>query len=417
MIKRGRKWRNWSGSVSATPRTVFNPIHIEEVVEAVNLCRKENRTLRVLGSGYSFTPIAASDDALLSLDRMQGILHVDREANTATIWAGTKLKMLGELLHSEGMAQENLGDVDAHSIAGAIGTGTHGSGLAFGNISTQVIGLTVVTGSGEVIDCTERSHPELFKALQLSLGVLGVIVQVTLRLRPSYRLRCESERAPLSTCLEKMEALASTNRNFEFHWFPFAESCYIYTMNETEEHAAERSISGYLKDVWLGNSLFGTLPTLGERVDQSHLAFAKKRLVRCYEMEYNLPVESLRIVIKEMRERMALENYGAHLPIKCGFVKGDSIWLSPAYGRDSAYIAVRLPRGKLNERYVEDMERIFLRHGGRPHWGKLHSLRARQFKIAYPMWNSFLETRKWMDPDGIFLSPYLRELFFDELED
>jgi len=240
MIKSGRKWRNWSGIVSATPTTVLYPQHIEEVAEAVKLCRKEGRTLRVLGSGHSFTAIAASEDVFVSLDRMQGILHMDREACTATVWAGTKLRMLGELLHSEGLAQENLGDIDVQSIAGAISTGTHGTGLAFGNIATQVIGLTVVTGAGEVLDVTEKSHPELFKALQISLGALGVIVQVTLRLRPSYKLKYESSRVPLTECLERLDQYSRSHRNFEFYWFPYAEPCQLKIMNETEEPAASR---------------------------------------------------------------------------------------------------------------------------------------------------------------------------------
>ncbi|MBO9597773.1 MAG: FAD-binding protein, partial [Cohnella sp.] len=197
MKKSGHKWRNWSGIVRTTPLDVFYPSSIEEIVDLVRLCRREGRHLRVVGSGHSFTAVAASDDVLVSLDKMQGIVEVDVAARTATVWAGTKLKLLGELLHAEGLAQENLGDIDVQSIAGAISTGTHGTGTAFGTIATQVVGLTVITGAGEIISCTESSHPELFKALQVSLGSLGVIAQVTLRLRPSYKLSYESARVPL----------------------------------------------------------------------------------------------------------------------------------------------------------------------------------------------------------------------------
>ncbi|QJD84422.1 D-arabinono-1,4-lactone oxidase [Cohnella herbarum] len=432
MRKSGRKWSNWSGLVKATPQTVVYPSHVEEVVDVVKLCRKDGRTLRVVGSGHSFTPLAASDDVLLSLDRMQGLLKVDMEARTAIAWAGTKLKTLGELLHTEGLAQENLGDIDVQSIAGAISTGTHGTGLQFGNISTQVVGLTVVTGTGEVMDCNEQSHPELFKAMQISLGALGIIVKVTLRLRPSYRLSYESARVPLSDCLDRLPVLASEHRNFEFYWFPYAEPCQLKMMNETEKPATPSRFSSYVSDVIMENAVFGALskvckyipplsasvsrlcasavPTNG-KIEQSHKIYATKRLVRFNEMEYNLPVEAMETVIREMRETMAREKYRVFFPIECRFAREDDIWLSPAYGRNSAYIAVHMYRGMPHEKYFADMERIFLRHGGRPHWGKMHSLNADRLSALYPKWDKFLAFRALMDPDGIFLSPYLRRIF------
>jgi len=435
MIKSGRIWRNWSGIVEATPRTVFYPLHIEEVTDIVRKCREEGRTLRVLGSGHSFTALAASDDVFLSLDRMQGLLSVDPDSCTATVWAGTKLKMLGELLHSEGLAQENLGDIDVQSIAGAISTGTHGTGLAFGNVSTQVVGMTVVTGTGEVLDVTEHSHPELFRALQVSLGSLGIIVQVTLRLRPSYKLRYESSRVPLSDCLESLDSLARDNRNFEFYWFPYAEPCQLKKLNETDEEVTSNKIGSYVSDVLLENAVFGALSSLSRRipgtssavsricaaavptnrkVDYSHRVYATTRLVRFNEMEYNLPIGAMADAIREMRETMSRERYRVHFPIECRFAKGDSIWLSPAYERNSAYIAVHMYKGMPYERYFADMERIFLRYGGRPHWGKLHGLTSERLRAAYPMWDRFMETRGRMDPDGVFLTPYLRRLFFGE---
>jgi FAD-linked oxidoreductase len=434
MIKSGRKWRNWSGIVAATPETVIYPLHIDEVAGIVKRCREEGLKLRVVGSGHSFTAIAASNNVLLSLDRMQGVLHVDREACTVTAWAGTKLRILGELLHSEGLAQENLGDIDVQSIAGAISTGTHGTGVAFGNISTQVTGMTIVTGTGEVVEVTEKAQPELFKALQISLGSLGIIVQVTLRVRPAYKLRYESSRVPLSSCLEQLDSLARGHRNFEFYWFPYAEPCQLKMLNETAEPVTPNKLGGYVSEVVLENAVFGALSALCRRlprispsvsrlcaaavptsskVDYSHRVYATKRLVRFNEMEYNLPIEAMEPVIREMRERMASESYRVHFPIECRFAKGDQIWLSPAYGRDSAYIAVHMYRGMPFERYFADMERIFLHYGGRPHWGKLHTLKARELRAAYPMWNPFHEMRRRLDPDGIFLTSYLQELFVE----
>ncbi|MFC5406994.1 D-arabinono-1,4-lactone oxidase [Cohnella soli] len=432
MINKGCRWSNWSGIEKAKPRTVLYPVHIEEVVEAVQMCRREGRKLRVVGSGHSFTALVTTDDIMMSLDNMQGVLETNPAALTATVWAGTKLKALGELLHTEGLAQENLGDIDMQSIAGAISTGTHGTGLSFGNISTQVIGITVVTGTGEVLDVTEQSHPDLFKGLQISLGALGIIVQVKLRLRPAYRLRYESSRVPIEECLKRMPDLMVSHRNFEFYWFPYAEPCQLKTMDETEEPETHRGIGGYVSDVLLENAAFGVLSKLskwipgmsapvsrlcaalvptGGRVGHSHKVYATTRLVRFNEMEYNLPAEQMANVIREMREAMAHGKYRVHFPVECRFAKGDDIWLSPAYGRDSAYIAVHMYKGMPHERYFADMESIFLKYGGRPHWGKLHNLTAERLRDAYPMWESFHELRRRLDPDGIFLNPYLIRIF------
>lgn len=425
-------WSNWSGLVQATPRTVLYPDSIESVVNAVKLCRSEGRRLRVVGSGHSFTPIVATNDILVSLDRMQGLVRVNPEARTATVWAGTKLKLLGELLFEKGLAQENMGDIDVQSIAGAISTGTHGTGPKFGTISTQVIGLTIVTGKGEVLECTAESHPEWFKAMQVSLGSLGIIVQVTLKLQPAFKMKYESQRMPLSECLQQLPTLANSHRHFEFYWFPYADPCQIKLMNVTEEAVTENKLKDYVNDVLLENTAFKGLSELcrkmpslsatvsrlsasqvpvGSKVNYSHRIFATQRLVRFNEMEYNLPVESMSAVIKEMRETMSRAKFNVHFPIECRFAKGDDIWLSPAYGRESAYIAIHMYKGMPHEEYFAAMEQIFLRYGGRPHWGKLHSLQADQLQSLYPKWQQFCEVRNELDPDGIFLNDYLMRLF------
>ncbi len=401
-------------------------------MDIVQWCRREGRKLRVVGSGHSFTAIAASNDVLMSLDHLQGIVRVDQEARTATVWAGTKLKRLGEALFSHGLSQENLGDIDVQSIAGAISTGTHGTGLTFGNISTQVIGMTVVTGQGEVLECTPQSHPEWFKAMQISLGVLGVIVQVTLRLEAAYKLEYESRRLPITDCLTQLTQLAGENRHFEFFWFPYAEPCQIKLMNITEREVSTRKLQDYFNEVVMENAFFGLLSEMcrllprtsaaisrlsasqvpvGRKVSHSHRLFATKRLVRFHEMEYSLPSEAMAEVIKEMQAALSKQRFHVHFPVECRYAKGDDIWLSPAYGRDSAYIAVHMYKGMPYEAYFRAMEEIFLHYGGRPHWGKMHTLQAPQFENRYPMWSAFQNVREELDPDQLFMNEYLSRIF------
>ncbi|MFF2481093.1 D-arabinono-1,4-lactone oxidase [Paenibacillus sp. NPDC058071] len=428
----GKLWSNWSGSVTARPQEIRMPRSVDEVAEAVRVCRREGRRLRIVGSGHSFTPIAATDELLISLDGLQGIVGVDPEGFTATVWAGTKLKLLGELLFENGLSQENLGDIDVQSIAGAVSTGTHGTGISFGNISTQVVGVKIVAGTGEVLDVTRESHPDWFKAMQVSLGSLGIIVQLTLKLRPSYKLEYESRRMLLDDCLQQLEPLREANRHFEFYWFPYAKPSQIKVMNITDKEATGRKVWDHISDVWIENSLFGLLSEMsrklpgtskaisrlsasqvpvGRKVNYSHRIFATQRLVRFNEMEYNLPAEAMADVIREMREKIERERYRVHFPIECRYAKGDDIWLSPAYDRDSAYIAVHMFKGMPHERYFADMEEIFLRYGGRPHWGKMHGLQAGQLAERYPMWRAFKAVREELDPDGLLLNDYLRKIF------
>ncbi|WP_157060234.1 D-arabinono-1,4-lactone oxidase [Paenibacillus sp. P22] len=425
-------WSNWSGSVQASPRTVLYPESVEAVAEAVMMCRREGRKLRTVGSGHSFTPIAASDDVLLSLDRMQGLVSIDVDASTAVVWAGTKLKRLGIMLHEHGFAQENLGDIDVQSIAGAISTGTHGTGKEFGSLSTQVLGLTVVTGTGEVLECTPESHPLHFKALQVSVGLLGVIVQVKLRLQPAYKMEYVSRKLPLGEALEQLPALSADNRHFEFFWFPYADPCQIKVMNLTDKEITNSPIKDYISDVLIENTFFGFVSELcrkrprvsasvsrfsasqvpvGRKVNYSHRLFSTERSVRFVEMEYNLPAEAMASAIREMREEMERLRYDVHFPVECRYAKGDDIWLSPAYGRDSAYIAVHMYKGMPHEAYFRAMEAIFLRHGGRPHWGKMHFLDGDRLRELYPRWSSFLAVREELDPDGIFLNGHMEKLF------
>ncbi|QJC51081.1 FAD-binding protein [Paenibacillus albicereus] len=426
------RWTNWAGNVVAEPAEVVYPASVEETAEAVRRCRREGRKLRVVGSGHSFTPIAASDGMMLSLDRMQGLIELDEEAGTALVWGGTKLRRLGRLLHERGWAQENLGDIDVQSIAGAIATGTHGTGRGFGNISTQAVELTVVTGAGDIVTCSESSHSDWFKALQVSAGMLGVIVQVRLRLQRAFRMEYSSSTLPLGDCLGRLDELADGNRHFEFFWFPYAEPCQIKRMNPTERPSVERPVRDYISDVLVENKLFGLLsegcrlfPSLaprisrlsassvpvGTKVSDSYRLFATERSVKFVEMEYNVPAEAMAPVIREMRAEMERQRYRVHFPVECRYAKGDDIPLSPAYGRDSAYIAVHMYKGMPHEAYFAAMERIFLAHGGRPHWGKLHSLGAAQLRGLYPRWDSFAAARRELDPDGVFLSGPMARLF------
>ena len=425
-------WSNWSGSVTSSPAAIRYPASLDEIVAIVRECRERGCGLRVVGAGHSFTPLAWTDGVLVSLDRYTGLEHVDTAAWQATARAGTPIKSLGELLFAHGLGQENLGDIDVQSIAGAISTGTHGSGAALGSISTQVAGLTLITAAGEVVECSETHNREIFKAAQVSLGALGIITSVTLQLVPAYRLDYTWRRQTLDACLAHVEDDKRENRNFEFFWLPYSDGVLAKCMNVTDAPAQPKNALRQFNELALENgalwafselcrrfpaasprvsALLSRLISGGRDVNHSHKIFATPRMVKFQEMEYSLPAENFVAALRAIDACIRRERFLVHFPIECRFVRADDIYLSPAYGRDSAYIAAHMYKGMAYRAYFDAVEAILRSYGGRPHWGKMHSLTARELRPLYPRWDDFQAVRRRLDPGGLFLNPYLRTRF------
>lgn len=425
-------WKNWSQSVVAQPQEIVKPKTLQELISIVNQCANSNTSLRVVGAGHSFTPLAATSEILVSLDYLTGIDRVDQEQQLVTLWAGTRLKDIGPMLYEHGFAMENLGDINEQSIAGAISTGTHGTGVNFKSLSNQVAGLTILTASGELLEINRNENDNFFEAARLSLGMLGIIVKVTLKVVPAYSLYAKSYRLTLEQGFHQLKSLKENNRNFEFFWFPFTKTIQVKTLNEIKVHHNERQKQQFFSKFVMENGLFFVLSEMsrnipntakavsqisalgvpvGESVNISYEQYATPRLVKFNEMEYCVPQAALEDVIYELDELIKREKIEVHFPIECRFVKADSIWLSPSYERNSAYIGIHMYKGMELGDYFDKAEEIFLRYDGRPHWGKMHSLTFNQLQEMYPKFDDFLQVRKQLDPNGLFLNEYLRTLF------
>ena len=422
--------QNWSGIVQFTPKQIHTPATETALIDLVKTCHSQKRHIRVIGSGHSFTRLIETDDMLISLDNLHGVINVDKEANQVTVWAGTKIKALGELLASVGMAQINLGDIDVQSIAGAISTGTHGSGATLGSIATQVIGLRLITANGDAVDCSETENRAIFKAAQVSLGALGIITQVTIQCMPAYTLDYHWYKQRFQDVLSNLDTLKA-NRHFEFYWIPHTETTLVKTMTITEQPAQKKSLFRRFNENVIENmALWGfsaaarqfpgqssriarwmaALISNGHDVTASHETFATVRMVKFQEMEYNIPAEHFTECLCAIKDAITAEDVNVHFPIECRFVAADDIPLSPAYQRDSAYIAVHMFKGMEYRPYFDLVEAIFRRYDGRPHWGKLHTRTAAELRTLYPEWDVFMALRAELDPDGIFLNDYLRTL-------
>ena len=422
--------RNWAGDVRWRPERLDRPESEEELVASV---RSSARPIRVMGAGHSFNALCATAHQTILLDKLSGLLSVDREQNVATVRAGTRLRALGPLLAREGFAVENLGDVDTQTLGGALATGTHGTGMRLGCIATQVAELTLITASGERLTLSRQKDEKRFRAAAVSLGALGIVSQVRLKVCPAYRLSEVRRRIPLEECLASVAASASLHRHFEFFWFPYSDLVLTKTLDQVSagEDPPSRPRS-FLTNLLLENVAFwlacqtsrvvpAWTPAINafcaramdesESLGPPHRIFPTPRLVRFHEMEYAVPAERGPDCVRELRELILRRKLPVSFPIEYRYVGQDDLFLSPFFGRDSATISVMVFHPATYRAYFEGAEAIFRNHSGRPHWGKKHNAGPTWLRRVYPSWDEFLEVREELDPTGRFLNPHLRGLF------
>src|SRR5215210_5408336 len=413
-------WSNWSRGQSCAPAEHVRPGTRAELAAAVS----HGGAVRVAGAGHSFSGGVPTEGTLLSLDRLDRVLDVDRASGLVRVEAGIGLRQLVRALHADGLALPNLGDVDAQSLAGALATGTHGTGLGLGNLSTAVAGMELVLADGS--ERVLEGGDEL-RAARVGLGALGVVVAVTLRCVPAFRLHAVDEPRPLEEVLVALDAHVEGNDHFELFTFPHSPLALTRTNNRTEAPASpRRPRREWLQDVALDNHAFGlvnrvarraprAIPALNrvagrsasrrERVAESFEVFASPRLVRFEEMEYALPRARAAEAVRACRAILA--RHPVSFPIELRFSAGDDALLSPAHARETAYVAVHLFEGMAFETPFREVEALLRGWGGRPHWGKRSFLGAAELAPAYPRWADFAAVRERLDPGGRFVNAWI----------
>jgi FAD/FMN-containing dehydrogenase len=401
------EWSNWSGSVTCHPVELLTPADEGAVAAIVRRAADSARTVRVCGTGHSFTPLCATDDVLLSLDRLTGIESVDVDSRRGWVRAGTKIHQIGEPLARHGLALANQGDVDVQAIAGAISTGTHGTGPTLGSISTQLVGLRMVTAAGQVVEISAASNQEAFRAAQVALGSLGVVVAVQLQLLPLYRLHEQVRREPLSECLDKLDHRISENRHFEFFWYPTDDMAFTKTLNPTDRPPTDQPTA----TTGTRQPAAGLSSAERDRVADSWRIFPTVRENRFNEMEFSVPAEQGVACFEAIRELMRNRHQSVAWPVEYRTQAGDDIFLSPASGRATVAISIHQAAHLPHAEFFADAEAIFRRHAGRPHWAKMHSLSRRELRPLYEHWDQFQAVRTQLDPEGRFLNEHLRRLF------
>jgi L-gulono-1,4-lactone dehydrogenase len=429
-----RVWRNWARTATATPARWCLPRSEADISAAVKDAAAAGLTVRALGSGHSFTAAAATSGVALDLSGWTGIVAADTRTGLVTVRSGTTLRALSAELAGLGLALANLGDIDVQTVAGALSTGTHGTGARLGGLATQIESLELVLADGSVVTCSASSRPELFRAARIGLGALGVITTVTLRCVPSFTLQADERPVPVEEVLEQFDALAAANDHVEFYWFPYGRQALVKRNNRVRPGAAGSvpPVMPRWRRFWefevMENAAFGTLCRLGRArprlipalnrfasaalssrsyTDASHRVFVTPRRVRFTESEYAVPRESLGHVIAELRRAVPRLADPVMFPVEVRVAAADDIWLSTAYGRESAYVAIHQYAGLPYRAYFDRFESIVAEVAGRPHWGKMHSLDAGRLGALYPRFDDFRRVRAEVDPEGRFGNSYL----------
>jgi L-gulonolactone oxidase len=404
------------------------PSDREELAEVVAAAAAAGRKISVAASGHSFTETAMTDDTMIDAGLLSGVLDADRSSGLVKVGGGTVLAELNQRLHELGLGMENLGDIDRQTVAGAISTGTHGTGAKLRNISSQVVAMEMVLADGSVRELTAEGDPDLLRAARVSIGSLGAIVSVTLRCLPAFTLHRVDKPEPREAVLDSFQERADAHEHFELFTFPYADSALVLERNRTEGLPRPRSRSAaFLNDVVLenwaleavsaaGKAMPRAIPSLSRfaarlasgstSTDRSDRIFANERRVRFTEMEYGVPREHGPEAARRVIEWVRSNRYPVFFPIEMRVTAADDALISPSHERDTAYIAVHQYRGMEWRPYFEAVEAIMNEYGGRPHWGKRHFQTAVTLAERYPRWDAFLAAREELDPGHAFTNEY-----------
>jgi L-gulono-1,4-lactone dehydrogenase len=437
VTSRSTQWTNWAQTTSCRPTRIAVPADPAEVVAVLSAARRDGLRVKPLGSGHSFSPIAATDGVQVRLDRLTGLLGVDADSASgtgmATVAAGTPLRVLNAELARLGLGLANMGDIDAQTVSGAIATGTHGSGRASASLSALVDGLEVALPDGSLVTCSADHEPDLFQAGRLGLGALGIVTSVTFRVERAFRLRAVEEPGHLDDLLERFDEYAASE-HVDVHWLPFTDAVLTKRYSRTDEplrplsrpsawwtgvgenagvELIQRITRAAPRYTPLANAVAARLIPARDYVDFAPSVFTSIRKVRFHEMEYALPRRVAVAAIREFRRLTARGPWRIAFPVQVRVAPADDVWLSPAYERETVYVACHAyPRTDYRSWFAA-AEELFVSYGGRPHWGKLHTRDAAHLTRTYPRLADFRRVRARVDPARLMGNEYLDRILGD----
>ncbi|MCF8276797.1 MAG: FAD-binding protein [Flavobacteriales bacterium] len=423
------EWQNWAGNVKFTPNEVAYPESTEDVVQLV----KTGRKIRCIGTGHSWSELAPTEDILMATDGLNQVLSVDTVTNLATIQAGAKLEHLNLILWAKGYAFSNLGSIARQSLAGAISTATHGSGIHHQILASQAERFTMVKADGEVLEVDRKANPELFKTAIISIGSLGIITEMTIRVVPKFNLHERSGLMDFEEVCDNILDWVKHENHIKMWWFPHTDKMMVYRYNTTYEPENDSRFRQKFMDEWVSVHAYrlmlwwadrkpirrkwvnqqivkGMLPNV-DRIERSYKVFNVPEPPIHRETEWAFDLSLTPVLLREYKRMVEEKGHLINFIQEIRFVKGDDFALSPCYGRDSVYVGAYNADNRGWDQLLSDFEEMAVKHNGRPHWGKEFTLDSEYLRSVYPQWNAFQKLKRDLDPDGQFSSPFISRLF------
>ena len=429
-----RKWQNWARTASATPLDVVAAVDPQQLAAQVERAAAAGRTIRVIGSGHSFTSTAVANDIMITPGELTRVRAVDAEAGRITVEAGIDLATLCQGLDSHGLALTNMGDVRVQTLAGALQTGTHGCGRDTGTFADMVVGLELILGDGSIVRVDANNDPDLFNSARVGLGAFGVVTAITLAVEPRFRLHAHEFPASFDETTASFDAWTAAHDHVEFYWVPHTDKCLVKHNDRTHDEAQPPGkFANWWEEDFLSNTVFGAMCRLGraapgyipilnkaaarvlserDYVNDSWLVFTSPRNVKFKEMEYALPRSSLIPALTRVRKLMDDKNWRISFPVEVRSVPADTSWLSPATQRETGYLAFHAFDRTDHEWFVA-VEEVLREYNGRPHWGKMHTRSHDDLAPAYPRWDDAMRVRDRVDPNRVFANDYTRTVLGD----
>jgi FAD-linked oxidoreductase len=427
-------WQNWARTEQATPLRVVRPASVDEVADVVRAAARDGVQVKPVGSGHSFTGIAVAPGIQLDLSALDQVRRVDVATGRATVDAGIPLHRLSPWLWRTGLAFANLGDIDRQTLAGAVSTGTHGTGRVHGSLASAVVGLELVLADGSVVTCSADERPDLFRAAQVGLGAFGVVTALTVQCVPAFPMRARERVMPLAQLLGGLDDFVAGHDYAEFFWFPHTTKALVKENDRLEPDAPLSPVPAwraFLDGEVVANGLLALVSRIGaaaprripainrlserflsevEYVDRSYKVFASSRRVRFRESEYAIPRAAVPDVLRELGAWLDRPGHEIGFPVEVRFGPPEDAWLATAYRRETAWVAAHTYHRQDHGPYFQAFEKIMSAYEGRPHWGKMHSLGAEALAGLYPRFGDALAVRNDVDPGRLFANPYLERV-------
>ena len=423
------EWQNWAGNIRFTPNEIARPTSTEEVVDLV----KTGRKIRCIGTGHSWSELALTDDILMATDGLKKILSIDRAKNQATIQAGAKLEDLNIALWNKGYAFSNLGSIARQSLAGAVSTATHGTGLNFQVLGSMVQSFKLVKADGEILEVDKTKDSEVFKTALVSLGSLGIITEMTINIVPKFQLHERSGLMDFEEVCDNILDWLKEENHIKMWWFAHTDKMMVYRYNKTYEPVNDTWFRQKFMDEWVSVYFYrlmlwwsnrkpirrkwmnqqivnGLLPDVN-RTERSYKVYNVPEPPIHRETEWAFDINLAPTLLREYRNMIEEKGHLINFIQEIRFVKGDDFALSPCYRRDSVYVGAYNADNQGWDELLADFEEMAIKHNGRPHWGKEFNVGSDYLKSVYPKWDEFSKTRSELDPNGMFENPMMKELF------